>query len=65
MNSHQKDEKVRYDFGIECFWILPSNWSQTFRYLRMRNSVQNRISAAQSNSENRNSYTVDRIGACE
>jgi hypothetical protein len=47
INSHRKDENVNYDVGIEGFLILLSNWGQTFRFLRMRNSVQNKISAAQ------------------
>jgi hypothetical protein len=41
-----KAAKVSYDVGIKRFLILHSNWGQNFRFLRMLNSVQNRISAA-------------------
>jgi hypothetical protein len=55
LNSHRKDEKVRYDVGIKGFQILHSNWSQTFRYLRLRNSAQNRISAVWPTLKSHNS----------
>jgi hypothetical protein len=48
MGSCQKYVKVFYNIGVEGFLTLHSNWSQTFRYLRMRNSVQKRILAARS-----------------
>jgi hypothetical protein len=46
MGSRRKAVKVFYNIGIEGFLRLHSKWSQTFRYLRMRNSVQKSISAA-------------------
>jgi hypothetical protein len=46
MDSRLKYEKVCYNIGVEGFPGLHWNWSQTFRYLRMCNSVQKRISAA-------------------
>jgi hypothetical protein len=46
MGIHQKDEKDFYDVGIEGFLRLHWNWGQKFRFLRMLNSVQNKISAA-------------------
>jgi hypothetical protein len=47
IGSRRKAVKVFYNIGAEGFLRLHLNWSQTFRYLRMRNFVQKRISAAQ------------------
>jgi hypothetical protein len=46
MGNRQKVEKVIYDVGIKGFLRLQLNWGQTFRILRMHDSVQSRISAA-------------------
>jgi hypothetical protein len=45
MGSYRKANKVGYEVGIEDFRRLHSKWSQTFRYLSMRNSTRSRISA--------------------
>jgi hypothetical protein len=54
MDNRQKDEKVSYDVGIECFLRLHLNWSQKSRFLRMRNSVQNKILAARPTLKSHN-----------
>jgi hypothetical protein len=48
-NSRRKPEKAIYDVVIEGFFRLHSNWGQTFRFLRMLNTVQRRISVVRFN----------------
>jgi hypothetical protein len=65
LGSLRKAKKVGYDVGIEGFlrWLL--NWSQNCRFIRMLNSVQNRISAARPTSKSHSSWIVDRMRACK
>jgi hypothetical protein len=65
MNSHQKAEEVSYDVGIEGFLRGHSIWGQKSRILRICNSVQNRVSAAQPMSKTHIFYTIDPIGVCK
>jgi hypothetical protein len=47
-NSRRRDEIVIYHVCIEGFLIWHVNWGRKSRFLRMLHTVQNRISAAQS-----------------
>jgi hypothetical protein len=55
MGSGWKDEKVGYNVGIEVFLRWHSNWGQKIKFLRMPNSVHNRILAVWPTSKSHNS----------
>jgi hypothetical protein len=52
VRMRRKSEKVIHNSMIACFLRLYWLWGQKFRYLKMLNFVQNRISAARSTFKN-------------
>jgi hypothetical protein len=65
MSNCQKVEKVIYEVGIESLLRLHSIWSRKLRFCRTPDSVQDRISGAQSTSKSHNSSTTYHIEVCK